>query len=62
MQARLKCDDRFVTNPQIIFHAIDWIERNAVASSGYLVKKKIILKWNQCRWISESQQSKKDDI
>ena len=34
MHARLKyCGDRFAANPLYIFHALDWIERNAVASS-----------------------------
>ena len=33
VQARLKCfDDRFAANPRYIFHALDWIKRNAVAS------------------------------
>ena len=27
------CDDRFSSNPQNIFHALDWIERSTVASS-----------------------------
>ena len=32
MPARLTCcDDRFAANPQHIFHALDWIERNFVA-------------------------------
>ena len=34
LHARLKsCDDRFASNSQYIFHALYWIERNAVASS-----------------------------
>ena len=33
VHARLKCcDDRFAANPQYIFHALDWIESNAVAN------------------------------
>ena len=34
MYTRLKCcNDRFAANPQYIFHALEWIEKNAVASS-----------------------------
>ena len=34
VHARMKfCDDRFVSNSQYVLHAIDWIERNLVASS-----------------------------
>ena len=41
VHARLKCcDDRFAANPQYIFHALDWIERNAVASSVHFVERK----------------------
>ena len=41
MHARLKCcDDRFAANPQYIFHALDWIKRNAVASSVYFAERK----------------------
>ena len=41
VHARLKCcDDRFASNPQYIFHALDWIERNAVASSVPFVERK----------------------
>ena len=56
VHVRLKCDDRFAANPQCIFHAVDWIERNAIASSVYHVEKNIISKWKQFRSISESQQ------
>ena len=34
------CDDRFAANPQYIFHALDWIERNAIASSVHFVERK----------------------
>ena len=41
MHARLKYhDDRFASNPQYIFHALDWIERNAVASSINFAERK----------------------
>ena len=41
LHTRLKCcDDRFAANPQYIFHALDWIERNAVASSFYFAERK----------------------
>ena len=41
MHARLKCcDDRFATNLQYIFHALDWIERNYVASSVHFAERK----------------------
>ena len=41
MHARLKgCDDRFISNSQYVFHSLDWIERNAVASSIHLAEKK----------------------
>ena len=41
VHARLKCcDDRFASNPQYIFHALDWIERNAVASSIHFAERK----------------------
>ena len=33
-------DDRFASNPQYIFHALDWIERNAVASSIHFAERK----------------------
>ena len=39
--ARLKfCDERFASNPQYIFQTLDWIERNAVASSIYFAERK----------------------
>ena len=39
--ARLKCcDDTFASNSQYIFHALDWIERNAVASSIHFAERK----------------------
>ena len=34
------CDDRFAANPQYIFHALDWIERNAVESSVHFAERK----------------------
>ena len=41
VHARLKCcDDRFASNPQYIFQALDWIERNAVASSIHFAERK----------------------
>ena len=41
VHARLKCcDDRFAANPQYIFHALDWIKRNAVASSVHFAEGK----------------------
>ena len=41
LHARLKCcDHRFAANPQCIFHALDWIKRNAVASSVHFAGKK----------------------
>ena len=41
VHARLKYhDDRFESNPQYIFHALDWIERNAVASSIHFAERK----------------------
>ena len=41
VHARLKYhDDRFASNPQYIFHALDWIERNAVASSINFAERK----------------------
>ena len=41
VHARLKgCDDRFASNFQYIFHALDWIERNAVASSVHFAERK----------------------
>ena len=42
IHARLKCcDDRFASNPQYIFQALDWIERNAVASSIHFTERKL---------------------
>ena len=42
VHARLKCcDDRFAANPQYIFHAFDWIERNAFANSVYFAGRKL---------------------
>ena len=41
VHTRLKCcHDRFASNPQYIFHALDWIERNAVASSVHFAERK----------------------
>ena len=41
LHVRLRCcDDRFAANPQYIFHALDWIERNAIASSVHFVERK----------------------
>ena len=41
MHARLKCcDDRFTANPQCKFHALDWIKRNALASSVHFAERK----------------------
>ena len=41
VHARLKCcDDRFASNSQYIFHALDWIERNAVTSSIHFAERK----------------------
>ena len=41
VHARLKCcDDRFASNSQYVLHAIDWIERNPVASSIHFAEKK----------------------
>ena len=41
MHVRRKCcDDRFAANPQYIFHALDWIKRNAVARSVHFAEKK----------------------
>ena len=38
---RLKCcDNRFASNPQYIFHALDWIERNAVARPVHFAERK----------------------
>ena len=40
MHARLKfCDDRFAANPRHIFYVLDWIERNAVASSVHFEER-----------------------
>ena len=33
-------DDRFAFNPQYIFYALDWIEKNAAASSVYFAERK----------------------
>ena len=41
MQARLKCcDDRFAVNPQYIFHALEWVETNAVENSVHLFERR----------------------
>ena len=41
VHTRLKsCDDRFASNPEYIFCALDWIERNAVASSVHFAERK----------------------
>ena len=41
VHARLKCcEDRFASNSQYIFYALDWIERNAVASFIYFAERK----------------------
>ena len=41
MHSRLKCgDNRFTSNFQPIFHVLDWIERNAGASSIHFSERK----------------------
>ena len=41
MHTRLKyCDDRFASNPQYIFHALEWIERNGVVSWVHFAERK----------------------
>ena len=41
VHARLKCcNDRFAANPQYIFHALDWIQRNVFASSVRFAERK----------------------
>lgn len=41
LKFRLKCgDDRFVSGSHHIFHALDWIERNAVVSSILFAERK----------------------
>ena len=41
VHAGLKCCYyRFAANPQYIFHALDWIEKNAVASSVNFAERK----------------------
>ena len=41
MHVRLKCCyDRFAANPQYIFHALNWIKRNAVASLFHFAENK----------------------
>ena len=41
MHTRLKCcDDNFASNPQYIFHALGWIERNSVARSVHFAERK----------------------
>ena len=41
VHTKLKCcHDRFTSNSQYIFHALDWIERNAVASSVHFAERK----------------------
>ena len=36
-------DDRFTANPQYIFHALDWTEGSAAASSTHFTEKKQFL-------------------
>ena len=41
IHARLKsCDDRFASNPQYIFHCVDWVEKTAIASSIHFAERK----------------------
>ena len=41
VNTRLKCcNDRFASNPQYIFHALDWIESNVIASSAHFAERK----------------------
>ena len=41
LYTRLKyCDEIFAANPQYIFHALEWIEINPVASSIYFAETK----------------------
>ena len=53
MHATLKCcDDRFAANPQYVFHALDWLERNTVVSSVNFSERKQF----------QSRQCMKDDF
>ena len=39
--ARLKStDDRFASNPQYIFHLLDWVEKEAISSSISIAERK----------------------
>ena len=41
VHCRLKCSDgRFAENSQYLFHSLDWIEKNAVASSIHFTERK----------------------
>ena len=41
MHDRLKyCDNWFATNPQYIFRALYWMEKNDVAGSSYFAERK----------------------
>ena len=66
IHARLKCcDDRFASDPQYIFSALDWIEREAVASSITFAQRKtfqgdisagqLLTSGNVTRMISDDQ-------
>ena len=62
---RLKStDDRFATNPQYIFHLIDWVEKEAISSSISIAERKHfqgeltagqVNSNNVLRYISENQ-------
>ena len=40
VHARLKyCNDRFASNPQYIFHALDWIERKLLLQAQFILLK-----------------------
>ena len=66
MHVKLKCcDDRFATNSQYIFHALDWVERNTVASSVHFAERKQfqseinvgqLLNHNNVRWMISDDQ------
>ena len=57
VNARLKCcDDRFAANPQYIFHALDWIERNAVESLVHFAERKRILsEFSVCQLVNHDK-------
>ena len=56
------CDDRFAANHQSVFHALGWIERDAVASSIHFAERKQFQSEINIGQLVNHDQCKKGDV